>query len=102
MKKVEAVIQVTRLDAVLERLSMIGAGELYVSEVQGFGRTKGQKLIHKGSPYEVQFVPKLRVEWFGEDERCDAVVRAIEHSARTGQLGDGRIFVSEIHDEFEF
>jgi nitrogen regulatory protein PII len=99
MKKVEAIIQVVRLDAVLERLALIGARDLYVSEVQGFGRTRGQKLIHKGSPYQVEFVPKARVEWYGDDDDADAVSRAIEHAARTGELGDGRIFVTDIDGE---
>jgi nitrogen regulatory protein P-II 1 len=102
VKKVAAIIQPTRMDAVLERLSMIGARNVYVSDVQGFGRTRGQRLIHKGSPYEVAFVPKLCVEWYGDDHDADAVLRAIEHAARSGQLGDGRIFVSEIDGELEF
>lgn len=101
MKKVQAIIQPARLDAVLERLSMIGAHGLYVSEVQGFGRTRGQRLIHKGSPYEIAFIPKLCVEWYGDDDDADAILRAIEHAARTGQLGDGRIFVSDIDGELE-
>jgi nitrogen regulatory protein P-II 1 len=101
LKKVQAIIQPTRAEAVLERLSMIGARGVYVSEVQGFGRTRGQRLVHKGSPYEVAFVPKLCVEWYGEDDDADAVLRAIEHTAKSGHLGDGRIFVSDIDGELE-
>jgi nitrogen regulatory protein PII len=102
VKKIAAVIQPARLEAVLERLSMIGKHTVYVSDVQGFGRTRGQRLIHKGSPYEIAFIPKLCVEWYGEDDDADAILRAIEHAARTGQLGDGRIFLSEIEGELEF
>jgi nitrogen regulatory protein PII len=101
VKKVEAIIQPLRLDAVLERLLLIGVSELYISDVRGFGRTHGQPLVHRGSPYEVRFVPKLRIEWYGEDDEADSVTRAMEHAARTGQLGDGRIFVSTLDHALE-
>ncbi|HMJ14244.1 MAG TPA: P-II family nitrogen regulator, partial [Polyangiaceae bacterium] len=96
MKKVEAIIQVARAEAVLERLAMIGVHALYMDEVRGFGRTRGKSLIHKGSPYEVEFVPKVHLVWYGDEDDADSVVRAIEHAAKSGQLGDGRIFVSEL------
>ena len=101
MKKVEAIIQRARLDAVLERLSLIGLNELYVSEARGFGRTHGHSMTHRGSAYEVVFVPKFRIEWYGDDDEADSVVRAIERAARSGQMGDGRIFVSTLSAALE-
>ena len=101
MKKVEAIIQIARAEAVIERLGMIGEHAVYLDEVRGFGRTRGHQLIHKGSPYEVEFVPKARLIWYGDEHDADAVVRAIQHAARTGELGDGWIFVSELDGELE-
>lgn len=96
MKKVEAIIRIARAEAVIERLSLIGVRSVYLDEVRGFGRTRGHQLIHKGSPYDVEFVPKARLVWYGDDHDAEAVVRAIEHVARSGELGDGWIFVSDV------
>jgi nitrogen regulatory protein PII len=96
VRKVDAIFRQARLDAVLERLLLIGADELFVSDVRGFGRQGGHDLVSKGSAYAVEFVPKVRLEWYGDDDDADAIVRAIERAARMGALGDGRIFVSEL------
>ncbi len=101
MKKVEAIIRIARAEAAIERLSLIGVTEVYLDEVRGFGRTRGHQLIHKGSPYEVEFVPKARLVWYGDEHDADNVVRAIEHAARSGELGDGWIFVSDVEGEVE-
>jgi nitrogen regulatory protein P-II 1 len=101
VKKVEAIIRIASAEAVIERLGLIGVSGVYLDEVRGFGRTRGHRLIHKGSPYEVEFVPKARLVWYGDEHDADAVVRAIEHAARSGELGDGWIFVSEIDGEVE-
>jgi len=94
--KVEAIVQVARLEPILQRLELIGIDDLVVSEVRGFGRQHGHGLLFRGSPYSVEFVPKVRIEWYGDDREADAVWRAIAHSARTGNIGDGRIFLSEV------
>jgi nitrogen regulatory protein PII len=96
MQKIYAVIQPSRLDAVIERLLLVGIDDITVSEVRGFGRTRGHGLIYKGSAYEVSFVPKLAIEWVGPDEDAEKVARAIEVAARTGTLGDGLIFVNQL------
>jgi nitrogen regulatory protein P-II 1 len=96
MVKLQAIIRPDRLDGVVERLGLIGVDEVVVSEVRGFGRTGGRALIYQGSAYEVAFVGKVMIEWYGEDDDVDAVIRAIEKVAHTGNLGDGRIFVSTV------
>jgi nitrogen regulatory protein P-II 1 len=101
MRKVDAIFRPGRLDAVIERLQMIGAGESFVSEVRGFGRQGGRDLASSGSAYRVDFVVKVRLEWYGDDEHADAVARAIAHAAHTGKFGDGRIFVGEVDGAIE-
>lgn len=96
MMKLQAIIRPDRLEEVVERLALIGVNEVVVSEVRGFGRTGGRALIYQGSAYEVSFVGKIMLEWYGDDDDVDAVVRAIERTARTGHLGDGRIFVAPV------
>ncbi|HXG79470.1 MAG TPA: P-II family nitrogen regulator [Methyloceanibacter sp.] len=93
MKYIIAVIQPHRLDPVREALSGIGVQGLTVSEVRGFGRQKGQTEIYRGAEYVMQFVPKVKLEIAVDDEIADRVVEAIGSAARTGRIGDGKVFV---------
>ena len=93
MKYIIAVIQPHRLDPVREALGNLGVQGLTVSEVRGFGRQKGQTEIYRGAEYVMQFVPKLKLEIAVDDEIADQVVEAIGSSARTGRIGDGKVFV---------
>jgi nitrogen regulatory protein P-II 2 len=93
MKYIIAVIQPHRLDPVREALSGIGVQGLTVSEVRGFGRQKGQTEIYRGAEYIMQFVPKVKLEIAVDDEIADRVVEAIGSAARTGRIGDGKVFV---------
>lgn len=93
MKKIEAVIKPHRLEEVREALEAAGVPGLTAWEVRGFGRQKGHPELYRGSEYRVDFIPKLRIEVVVPDHRAEAAVAAIEQSARTGTLGDGKIFV---------
>ncbi|OQX85505.1 MAG: transcriptional regulator [Candidatus Latescibacteria bacterium 4484_7] len=98
MKKIEAYIKPFKLDDVKETLMEVGIGGMSVIEVRGFGRQKGHKELYKGSEYKVDFLPKLRVEVVVRDENVDRVVEAIVASAKTGQIGDGKIFILPVED----
>lgn len=98
MKKVEAVIRHYKLEEVKDALSNIGVTGMTVSEVRGFGRQKGHKEQYRGAEYTVDFLPKIKLELVVDDEGLKAVVDAILQSARTGQIGDGKIFISEISE----
>lgn len=93
MRLVAAVIKPFKLDEVREALSLIGVQGLTATEVKGFGRQKGQKEIYRGAEYTVNFLPKVKIEVAVPDELSEAVVDAIEKTAHTGQIGDGKIFV---------
>ncbi len=93
MKKVECIIKPFKLEDVKEALAEIGIQGMTVTEVKGFGRQKGHTELYKGSEYAVDFLPKVRVEIIINDEDEDKVVEAIMHAARTGRIGDGKIFV---------
>ncbi len=93
MKKIEAVIKPFKLEEVKEALTEAGLAGMTVSEVKGFGRQKGHQEIYRGSEYTVDFLPKLKIELVVNDERVDAAVQAILSSAKTGKIGDGKIFV---------
>jgi nitrogen regulatory protein PII len=93
MKYVIAVIQPHRLDAVREALSGIGVRGLTVSEVRGFGRQKGQTEIYRGAEYSMHYVPKLKLEIAVDDSIADSVIDVIAQAARSGRIGDGKIFV---------
>jgi nitrogen regulatory protein PII len=93
MKYIIAVIQPHRLDAVREALAGIGIQGMTVSEVRGFGRQKGQTEIYRGAEYKMEFVPKVKVELAVGASEADAVVEAIGDGARTGKIGDGKVFV---------
>jgi nitrogen regulatory protein P-II 2 len=96
MKLVIAVVKPFRLDAVREALTGIGAEGMTISEVKGFGRQKGQTEVYRGAEYQVNFVPKIKLEVAVNDELADKVVATIASAAATGKIGDGKIFVVNI------
>jgi nitrogen regulatory protein P-II 1 len=98
MKKVEAIIKPFKLDEVKDALSEVGIQGMTVTEVKGFGRTGGKKEVYRGSAYVVDFVPKVKVEIVVADSQTQQVIDAIEKSAKTGRIGDGKIFVSGIDE----
>ena len=94
----EAIIKPFKLDEVKDALAEVGGQGMTVTEVKGFGRTGGRKEVYRGSAYVVDFVPKVKVEVVVTDEQVNAVIDAIERSARTGRIGDGKIFVVPIEE----
>lgn len=96
MKKVEAVIKPFKLDEVKEALNEIGVQGITVSEVKGFGRQKGHTELYRGAEYVVDFIPKIKLEIIVSDAILPQVVEAIEKSAKTGRIGDGKIFVTPV------
>jgi nitrogen regulatory protein P-II 1 len=96
MKKIEAVIKPFKLDEVREALSEIGVTGLTVTEVKGFGRQKGHTELYRGSEYVVDFLPKVKIEVVVTDTLLDEAVEAIIKAARTGKIGDGKIFVTSV------
>ena len=96
MKKIEAIIKPFKLEEVKDALSEIGIEGMTVSEVKGFGRQKGHTEIYRGSEYTVDFLPKIKLELVVPNERLDAAVTAIVKSAKTGKIGDGKIFVTVV------
>jgi len=98
MKKVEAIIKPFKLDEVKEALSAIGVQGITVSEVKGFGRQKGHTELYRGAEYVVDFLPKVKLDIIVKDEMVSQVVDAIQGAAKTGRIGDGKIFVLPIED----
>jgi nitrogen regulatory protein PII len=98
MKKVEAIIKPFKLEEVKDALGEVGIEGMTVSEVKGFGRQKGHTEIYRGSEYTVDFLPKIKVEMVLPDNRVEAAVSAIVKSAKTGKIGDGKIFVTPIDE----
>jgi len=96
MKKIEAVIQPFKLEEVKEALKAIGIDGMTVIEVRGHGRQKGHKEVYRGQEYQVDLLPKVKIEMVVPDSRADEVISALTTAARTGKIGDGKIFVSEI------
>ena len=96
MKKIEAIIKPFKLDEVREALSDVGVTGLTVTEVKGFGRQKGHTELYRGAEYVVDFLPKIKIEVVVDDGQLNAVIEAITGAARTGRIGDGKIFVSEV------
>ena len=96
MKMVTAIIKPFKLDEVREALSAIGVQGITVTEVKGFGRQKGHTELYRGAEYVVDFLPKVKIEAAISDELVDSVVEAIEKSASTGKIGDGKIFVFDL------
>ena len=98
MKKVEAVIKPFKLDEVKDALHEIGLQGLTVVEAKGFGRQKGHTELYRGAEYVIDFLPKVKIEVVVPDDQLDRVVEAIEGAARSGRIGDGKIFVTDIQD----
>ena len=96
MKKIEAIIKPFKLDDVREALSEIGITGMTVTEVKGFGRQKGHTELYRGAEYVVDFLPKMKLEIVVGDEQVEACVEAIVNAARTGKIGDGKIFVTSV------
>ena len=96
MKKIEAIIKPFKLEEVKEALAGVGAQGLTVSEVKGFGRQKGHTEIYRGSEYTVDFLPKIKIEVVLPDALIQQAVEAIVRAARTGKIGDGKVFVSNV------
>ncbi len=98
MKKIEAIIKPFKLEEVKDSLGEIGLEGMTVTEVKGFGRQKGHTEIYRGSEYTVDFLPKVKLEIVLSDERVEAAIAAIMKAAKTGKIGDGKIFISTIDD----
>ena len=96
MKKIEAIIKPFKLDEVREALSEIGVTGLTVAEVKGFGRQKGHTELYRGAEYVVDFLPKVKIELIVADGQLDQAIEAIVKAARTGKIGDGKIFVTSV------
>ena len=96
MKKVEAIIKPFKLDEVREALSDVGVSGLTVTEVKGFGRQKGHTELYRGAEYVVDFLPKIKIEIVVADKDVEGAIEAIVKAARTGKIGDGKIFVSSV------
>jgi nitrogen regulatory protein P-II 1 len=98
MKKIEAIIKPFKLNDVKEALNEIGIHGMTVTEVKGFGRQKGHTEIYRGSEYTVDFLPKVKIETVLPEEQVEAAIEAILNAAKTGKIGDGKVFVSTIDD----
>ena len=96
MKKIEAVIKPFKLEDVKDALAEIGITGMTVSEVKGYGRQKGHSELYRGAEYVVDFLPKIKMEMVIDDEHVDQVVNTVVEAARTGKIGDGKIFVTDI------
>jgi len=98
MKKIEAIIRPFKLDEVKEALIEAGIRGLTITEVRGYGRQKGHTETYRGSEYRIEFIPKIKIEIVVEEEKAEKVIEAVIRTAKTGQVGDGKIFVSDIED----
>ncbi len=98
MKKIEAIIRPHLLDAARNALQEVGVAGMTISEVQGYGRQKGHTETYRGTEYQIEFIPKIKIEVIVPEDLEDAVVEAIMNTARTGKFGDGKIFVISIDD----
>ena len=98
MKKIEAIIKPFKLDEVKEALQEVGVQGITVTEAKGFGRQKGHTELYRGAEYVVDFLPKVKIEIVVADDRLEAAVEAIQKAARTGRIGDGKIFVLDVEE----
>jgi len=98
MKKIEAIIKPFKLDEVKEALHEIGLQGMTVVEAKGFGRQKGHTELYRGAEYVVDFLPKLKIEIVLAEEQLERAIEAIQQAARTGRIGDGKIFISDVED----
>jgi nitrogen regulatory protein P-II 1 len=100
MKKIIAIIKPFKLEAVKDALNDLGIHGMTVSEVKGFGRQKGHTEIYRGSEYTIDFLPKIKIETVLPDNQAEAAINAIVEAAKTGKIGDGKVFVSAIEDAY--
>jgi nitrogen regulatory protein P-II 1 len=100
MKKIEAIIQPFKFDDVKAALTQAGIEGMTITEVKGFGRQKGHKEIYRGSEYTVDVLPKVKIEVVAGDDRVDLVVKTIMETAKTGKIGDGKVFVLPVSEAF--
>ena len=98
MKKIEAVIKPSKLEEVKEALAKAGVPGMTVTEVKGFGRQKGHTELYRGAEYVVDFLPKIKLELLVDDGKAEQVVEVVQAAARTGRIGDGKIFVSTVDE----
>ena len=98
MKKIEAIIKPFKLDDVKENLNRIGVSGMTITEVKGYGRQRGHKDIYRGAEYQVDFVPKIKIDMIVDDVLSSKVVETIKETAKTGKIGDGKIFVSSLEE----
>ncbi len=98
MKKIEAIIKPFKLDEVKNALTKIGAQGMTVTEVKGFGRQKGHTEVYRGAEYKIDFLPKVKIELITSEEMATQVVETIERAAKTGKIGDGKIFISPVEE----
>ena len=98
MKKIEAVIKPFKLDDVKEALTELGIQGMTVTNVEGYGRQKGHKEVYRGAEYVVDFIPKIKLELIVRDDLADKVVETIQQAARTGKIGDGKIFILPVEE----
>ncbi len=98
MKKIEAVIKPFKLDDVKEALNALGVQGMTVSEVKGFGRQKGHVELYRGAEYDISFIPKVKIEVVVADSIADKVISTIQEKAKTGKIGDGKIFISTLDE----
>jgi nitrogen regulatory protein P-II 1 len=98
MKKIEAIIQPHKLEEVKEALKAIGVDGMTISEVRGHGRQKGHKEVYRGMEYQVDLLPKVKIELVVPDRRLDEITRSLVSAARTGKIGDGKVFVFDVAD----
>ena len=100
MKKIEAIIQPFKFDDVKQALTQAGVEGMTITEVKGFGRQKGHKEIYRGSEYTVDVLPKVKIEIVAADEKADAIVKTIMETAKTGKIGDGKVFVLPVDEAY--
>jgi len=98
MKKIEAIIKPFKLDEVKDALNNLGVQGMTVTEVKGFGRQKGHVELYRGAEYDISFIPKVKMEVVVSDSMVDKVVSTIQEKAKTGKIGDGKIFISELKE----
>lgn len=98
MKKIEAIIKPFKLDDVKESLNRIGVNGMTITEVKGYGRQRGHKEIYRGAEYQVDFVPKIKIDMIVDESLSSKVVETIKETAKTGKIGDGKIFVSSLEE----
>jgi nitrogen regulatory protein PII len=100
MKKIEAIIQPFKFDEVKEALTQTGVEGMTITEVKGFGRQKGHKEIYRGSEYTVDVLPKVKIEIVTPDDKVDSIVKIILETAKTGKIGDGKVFVTPVSEAY--